>query len=127
MSNVIYYLLLLMTVALNASGGVMMKVGSKHVAFGSGEGLLKTGLSMVTNWQLVLGVFLYGLSFVTSTLVYTKVSLNIAYPILVGSSFLLISVASLIFFSEKFTVIQIVGSILLLVGIFMISLNLKSS
>jgi multidrug transporter EmrE-like cation transporter len=127
MSNMVYIVLLVICIITNAGGGILMKMGSKNVAFGQGESLVKTGLTMISNWQLIIGIVSYGLSFVFSTLVYTKISLNIAYPIAVGSSFLLISIASVLFFSEKFTPIQIFGSILLITGIILIASNFKKA
>lgn len=127
MSNIVYYVLLVLTIVSNAGGGLMMKLGSEKVTFGKGESLIQTASTMITNWKLILGIGSYGLSFVFATLVYTKISLNVAYPVAVCSSFLLITIASIIFLNEKFTTIQGIGSVFLIVGIIMIASNLKSA
>lgn len=104
-----------------------MKYGSKRLAFGHGETIIKTVLSMVTNWQLIAGIFLFGLSFAFTTVVYSKFNLNVAYPIMVGCSFLLMTLATVLFLGEKLTPLQILGSIFLIGGIALISTNLKST
>lgn len=125
MNSPVYYILLGLTIITNAGGGLLMKIGAKTVNFGQGESIIETIKTLILNWQLILGIFSYGLSFVFATLVYTKINLNIAYPIMVGTSFLLISLASLVFLKEQFTPIQVLGSIFLVIGIFMIGVNLK--
>ena len=127
MNNAVYYILLVLFTLSNTAGGLLMKVGSQKVPFGEGEPIIKTLLSMATNWHLVLGVAFYGFSFVLSTLVYTKISLNVAYPVMMASSFLLISIASVVFFKESFIPVQILGSILVIAGIVMVAANMKTS
>ena len=122
----VYYVLLLLAILTNSVGGLLMKLGSEKVPFGNGESTMKVLSSMATNWQLIIGITSYGLSFVFSTLVYTKISLNIAYPVMVGSSFLLISLASLVFLGERFNTIQILGSVFLVSGIGMIASNIRA-
>lgn len=126
MSNIVYYILLVLTIVTNAGGGFMMKLGSETVSFGKGGSLIETATTMITNWKLILGIFSYGMSFVFATLVYTKISLNIAYPVSVCSSFLIITIASIIFLNERFTTVQGIGSLFLIIGIFMIASNLRN-
>ena len=104
-----------------------MKAGSQKVSFGEGAALLETVKSMATNWQLILGVGFYGFSFVVSTLVYTKISLNVAYPIMIASSFLLVSLGSVFLFGEKFVPVQIFGMVFVVVGIVMVAANMKTT
>jgi multidrug transporter EmrE-like cation transporter len=127
MNNLVYYILLAIFALSNTAGGLLMKLGSQKVAFGQGESIVKTLLSMATNWQLVLGVGFYGFSFVLATLVYTKISLNVAYPIMMASSFLLISIASVVLFKESFVPVQILGSLLVIIGIVMVAANMAPS
>ncbi|MBU0976393.1 MAG: SMR family transporter [Patescibacteria group bacterium] len=127
MGNIIYWVLLGLFALSNTAGGLLMKAGSSKVAFGEGQALVETVKTMATNWQLILGVCFYGFSFVLSTLVYTKINLNIAYPIMLASSFLLVSVSSVFLFSEKFSTVQIFGSVLVIIGIVMVAVNMKTS
>lgn len=127
MNSVVYYVLLVLFTLSNTAGGLLMKVGSQKVPFGEGEPIMRTLLSMATNWHLILGVAFYGFSFVLSTLVYTKISMNVAYPIMMASAFLLISIASVVFFKETFTLVQVLGSIIVVVGIVMVATNMNPS
>lgn len=127
MSNLVYYILLGIFAFSNAAGGLMMKFGSKHVSFGHGDSLLVTMKTMITNWQLIAGICFYGFSFVISTLIYTKINLNIAYPIMVTLAFFLISIASIVFLNEKFTLIQILGSLFMVIGIVLVATNVKTA
>jgi len=121
MSNSIYYILLGIFALSNSAGGLMMKLGSKEVAFGSGQPIVETVKSMITNWQLILGIGFYGFSFFLATLIYTKISLNIAYPIMVTLAFFIISLASIIFLGEKFTSLQVLGIVIMLIGIILVA------
>jgi len=126
MSNLIYYVLIGVSVLLNGSGGMLMKVGAKNVPFGEGGALIDTIKSMIVNWQLIIGVFLYGMSFVVSTLIYTKIPLNIAYPVIMGGTLIFVAIGTIIFLGEKFTTWHLFGMLFLLIGIGMIAKNLKS-
>ena len=126
MSDIVYYVLLVIAIFLNSTGGVLMKFGSENVSFGEGEKLLKTAQTMITNWQLILGICMYGISFVVSTLVYTKIPLNVAYPIILAGALIVVSIASVIILKENYTVWHLFGSFFLIIGIAMIARNLKS-
>lgn len=126
MSNVVYYVLLVLAIILNSTGGILMKIGSNNVSFGQGESLIKTIQTMMTNWQLIIGIGLYGTSFVVSTLVYTKIPLNIAYPIILAGTLILVTISSVLLLKEGFTGWQLFGSIFLIIGIGMIARSLKS-
>lgn len=127
MGNFVYWILLALFALSNTAGGLLMKAGSGKVAFGEGQALVETAKTMVTNWQLILGICFYGFSFVLSTLVYTKINLNIAYPIMLASSFLLVSIASVFLFGEQFSKIQVFGSVLVITGIVMVAVNMKTA
>ncbi|MDD3646978.1 MAG: SMR family transporter [Candidatus Dojkabacteria bacterium] len=127
MGNIIYWILLGLFALSNTAGGLLMKAGSGKVAFGDGQAITVTIKTMLTNWQLILGVCFYGFSFVLSTLVYTKINLNIAYPIMLASSFLLVSIASVFLFSEKFNALQMFGSVLVIIGIVLVAVNMKTN
>lgn len=126
MSNFVYYILLVLTIVSNAGGGFLMKLGSDKVTFGDGGSLIETAKTMITNWRLIFGIGSYGLSFVFATLVYTKISLNVAYPIAVCSSFLLITIASVVVLKEDFNNMQKIGAGFLILGIVMIASNFKA-
>ncbi len=66
----------------------------------------------------VLGVLLYG----SGTLVWMRViateSLSIGYPILVSSSFIVISLGAAAFFHEPFSLMKGLGMVIIIVGVF---------
>lgn len=72
------------------------------------------------NLWLLSGVFLFGISFIFYLFVLLKFHLNIVYPIMIGNGVILISIASWILFGERLTLIQIIGIILILFGIFLV-------
>ncbi len=125
MNNIIYYALMLVSICLNGGGGMLMKLGSKNVPFGEGEGFAVIIKSMIFNWQLIVGMALYASSFMVSTIIYTKIALNIAYPIMMAGTLLFVTIGAVLFLDEGFNRYQFVGSIFLLLGIGMIAGSMR--
>jgi multidrug transporter EmrE-like cation transporter len=106
-------------IVFNTAGNVLMKLGMKNM---DGEkpfsfpGLLH---SMVFNPLLIIGVICYGLSLIFYLFILRKTNLSIAYPIVVSSTMLLVSMSSWIM-KEAITPLQIAGCAIILCGIFMI-------
>ncbi len=72
------------------------------------------------NLNLIFGICLYIVSFITWLYVLSKMSLNTAYPITVTLSFLAILVFSTLLLKENFTLNMGIGSLLCIVGIIFI-------
>jgi len=70
--------------------------------------------------NLLLSILFYSLNFIFFYFALKTISLNIAYPLLVGLSVILISICSLYFFHERITLLTILGIAFVLLGVFLI-------
>ena len=94
-----------------------------------GNSLLKAGmnqakglnLSLLTNWQIILGFFLYG----TSSILYLKllayVDVTKVYPALVAYMALVILILGAIFLKEPLTFFKVLGALTIVGRIFLVS------
>ena len=73
----------------------------------------------------VLGVVLYGVSFLIYTLLVAKFNLGYIVPIATAVVYVLVFVASFIIFKESFTPIKICGIALILGGIVLLNIGGK--
>lgn len=125
MKNSIFYLLLLVVIISNGAAGLVLKFASKKVVFESGTPLTKTLTSMIFNPRLILGIVLYGFSFFVSTLVYTKLSLGLAYPIIMVGTLIIITIVSALFLHEQISSVQIIAILILISGIILLASKIK--
>lgn len=126
MNNAIYYVFLGLSVLFNGIAGVLLKGGSSLISFGEGESITQTVLSMITNIRLISGIFFYGMSFVVSSLAYTKIGLGVGYSIIMAGTLFLVTIGGLVFYGEKLSVAHIFGMFLLLSGIVTIATTMKT-
>lgn len=76
-------------------------------------------------WWAAGGAFAYIVSFLLWMGFVTRAPLSVAYPIAVGTTLCLTVLASLIIFNERPTGVQLVGCIVVLLGIMMIASGLQ--
>lgn len=69
---------------------------------------------------LIGGVLLFGISFLFYLINLSKFQLNIVYPILVSVGMILIIIASKFLFKESLSSSQILGIIIIMIGIFLL-------
>ncbi len=106
MSNL---LLILLTVALNTTAQLFLKLGS--------------GKEAILNLFLIGGVALYGLSTIIYITVLSKLNLSIAYPMVIGLTVAATTIVGAIALQEKVTTTSWIGVGLLLSGIFAIAMS----
>ncbi len=84
---------------------------------------LKSGATTSLRWQslfspaLVAGVALYAVSFVLTIRIYADYPLSVISPLMAGAIFVLVSVASAVFFAEPITASKLAGIALIVAGI----------
>lgn len=76
------------------------------------------------NYYSVLGIFLYGVSFITYVYLISKNDLGYIIPLAAAFVYILIFIGSAVVFKEVFTATKIIGIALIVIGL--IFLNLKS-
>lgn len=77
-------------------------------------------LIQLINVNLIIGVALYTLGFLTWLYVLSKMSLNTAYPVAVTLSFLAILLLSTLILKEKLSLNIVAGTVICLIGIIII-------
>ncbi len=106
------YLIFAFGVICNATGNVFAKRAS--------EAFSTTGFtvqSVVSNYNMFVGIALFGLSFVAYIVSLGKISLHVAYPLFVSSSIILVTTASVVLFGESVSFLNILGIAAIITGI----------
>lgn len=105
-SNLLFVILILLTVALNTIAQTLLKLGS-------GQNPL--------NIFLFGGLVAYGLSTVFYILVLGKFNLSVAYPVVIGLTVLVTTISGVIILSEKVSPVGWIGVGLMISGILAIA------
>lgn len=113
--------LILLLYALTSSAGlVLIKLGSEGgapVSFDGGKLQLNLGL------YAILGVLLYGVSFIIYTYLVSKNDLGYIVPVVTALVYIFIFAASFFIFKEVFTAVKIIGICFILIGLILLNLN----
>lgn len=118
-----FYQLLVISVTLNVTANILLKKGV--ISFGGVSGekakvLLELSKAAL-NPMILIGLVLYGLSFMIWLRVLTFNDLSKSYPIFATCVFLLTTIGSISFLNEQITLLRIAGIAVMLVGIFIVS------
>lgn len=100
----------LIAVGCNVGAQLAMKYAGQEKSFSS------VWNSLFSPW-LIFAVLLYGVSFLLTVRVFAANSLSVASPVMAGSTFLLIAVASWLVFGENISYQKIAGIGLIAAGI----------
>jgi len=96
----------------NSAAQVFYKIGAKHLAFDF--------FKLITNYWLILGLVIYGISFIFFVLGLKHGELTILYPIL-ATGYIWVSLASVYFFGETMNIWKWSGIGLIMIGIIVLS------
>jgi multidrug transporter EmrE-like cation transporter len=109
---------LIISTLLAAAGQVTWRLGMKSVGtFDSYD--LSTLFHVFTNWQVDLGVVLYGLSTLFWLSALSKKDLSYVYPFVAGT-YLLVLVLSYFVLKENFGLERVIGAAIVLTGLVII-------
>lgn len=115
------YAFLITALILNSIANIMMKLGAMHLGDLSNINAQEMIYKFITNWRLILGLFFFAVNVILYVIALNKLDISMAYPIMTTGGFLIISVFSVIFLKEPFTLIQGIGIILATTGITLIA------
>lgn len=115
--------LLVITVCSNVTANILLKKG---VTSAGGFALEKSNvaayvLKAALNPFIIIGLCLYGFSFLIWLRVLSTNDLSRVYPIFVTFVFLLTTVGSVLFLKESVNTMRILGMLILIVGIFVVA------
>lgn len=112
------YLLIFFYVLTTAAGLILLKLGSST---GSIIEFVNNRLAFHFTILNVIGVLLYGLSFLLYTYLISKHDLGYIIPITTALVYIIIFFASFAIFKESFTLLKTIGIALVLIGVALIN------
>ena len=104
-------ILLLIAASFSTIGNFLIKKASESPS------LIKS----IFEIKFVFGVFFYGLNLLVFLFVLKSENVSKAYPILATLSFILLTLLSYLYLDEKFSLINILGLIIIILGIYFLS------
>lgn len=114
--------LVLISVFMGSAGQIILKIGANKL----GDFNLSIGTFFQSIWiilkspTIMIGLVLFGLSFLAWIKVLTKSELSQAYP-LVSLSYIIIGLVSPILFNEQLTIQKIMGMGAIVLGVFILN------
>jgi len=111
------YLFLFFALVLNATANILVKIGSHGINDFVEFGFIK---GLINNYILIVGIFLFALNVIFYIIALSKINLSIAYPVLAGGGFLIITIVSFLYLKEQITISHILGMLFLIIGIILI-------
>src|SRR3990167_3577172 len=114
------YWLLLLYIFLTVSAQLVLRTGAHRLSSGVSLSIV---LEPLKNTFLFTGLLLYAVSFFLYVFILSRLQLHVVYPIAVGATLILITLASYLFLKESVTVLQVVGVCAILLGIFLLLLQ----
>ena len=111
-SKMVLVVLFAVYALLSAGGLVLFKLG-------------KTGFSLTLSWKMLLGIFCYLCSFLLWLVIVSRTQLTFAMPLSVGVVNTLVFLGSARFLGEEITPTKIAGLVVIVLGLFLISIPKK--
>lgn len=108
---------MILYVASAVSGSTLIKLGSNvdHKAL-----FVLPVFNMPVSTTTLIGVFAYGISFMTYIVLLTRFDLSFVSPLLIAFVYILLMVTAFVIFQEQFTMEKIIGCILILAGVILV-------
>jgi len=115
--------LLITSVIFNVTANILLKKGVVSVGGVSGDKshLIGDLTKAVFSPYIIVGLVLYGLSFLVWLRVLSFNDLSRSYPIFASIVFLFTTIGSIIFLKESVSMVRIVGIIVILSGIYIVA------
>ncbi len=94
---------------LASAAQILYKLGTIRLEF--------TILSLITNWEILIGLVLYAIALIFMILAYRHAELTLLYPILATTYIWVMLFATIIFPDENITLIKGSGVFLIILGV----------
>jgi len=112
------YLFLVVALLLNASANILVKLAA--VRTGNGGSGLAGALAVYLSPWFIGGLACFGFNLMAYSLALQKIPLVVAYPIMVGTGYLIMVLVSRLVLDETMTWLQVAGAVLILAGLALI-------
>lgn len=113
------YLTLAAAIIFNSLANIIMKFGAARTSDSFSLG------KIIFNPLVIGSAASFGISFFSYAYVLSKMNLNVAYPIITSTCFLLVIIFSWLFLKERLLLVQIIGFLLILIGIWLVAKGIK--
>ncbi len=111
-------LLVIVAIASGAIGNLLIKLSSKDIPQTLNVDTLG---KMFTNPTLLLGILFLAGSFPAYSLVLQRLPLSLGFPLVQNLAFVTLLLLSYFFLKEQLTLLNLVGILLLIVGLFLVA------
>ncbi len=112
--------LILLSVSLNASAQIFLRLGAKGVFTGAGASGIIAIVETVFRWPILAGLACYGLSVVTWVFVLSRAEASYAYPFL-GLGFVLAAAIGWLFLDENLTTQRMLAILMIADGVVLLA------
>lgn len=113
------YVVLGISIVLNATANILMKAGAlKPKENGQAIDVL---INMATNPVIWSGICCFALGLAAYNYALIKMNLSVAYPVNTSVGYVLVILASFVFFKENLSFVQISGIGLIVAGVWMVA------
>lgn len=109
-----HIIFLLLAILIGVIGQIFLKIASLAMV-----NLKPTSIDYFLNYNLLVGLFLYGTSTIFYIIALQKIPLSIAYPT-ISLGYILVVILSSIIFKEKINFVQVMGILLILSGVMLV-------
>ncbi len=118
-----FYALLLISVTFNVTANILLKTAVTKTGGISAEvtNIFTNIIKVAMSPYLIIGLTLYGLSFLIWLRVLTFNDLSRSYPIFATVVFLFTTLGSIKFLNEDISIMRVSGMIIMLVGIYVVA------
>ena len=114
------YIILGISILLAVTGQLLMKKGMLVFGTFPVSQFLSKIIPMFLNPYVFVGFACFGLSSVFWLVILSRLELSLVYP-MVSVAYVLVAIASLIFFKENVTLMRWLGIMVIIFGVFLIS------
>lgn len=119
--SILNFMIVLLSVLLNAAAQIFLKKGSSVLAeISLQENLIGSFVKIISDWYILGGLACYGFSVAVWIFALSRVDVSTAYPML-SIGFIVSVLAAYIFLGESLSLLKIVGIIFITLGVLIIS------
>lgn len=113
------YVIFIIAIVLNAVANILMKAGALKPK--ENTQVSEVFFNMILNPVIIAGILCFGLGLAAYNYVLIKTDLSVAYPIMTSVGYVIVILASWLFFKESLTFIQLAGIALIIIGVWMVA------
>ncbi len=121
MNILLAFILIFVASIIGAFGSLLLKIGSSKFHLNFKKGIISVIFSVLKNWKLILGLFLYVVSTVFFIIVIKTTDLSIAYP-MTSMTYIIVIALSMIFLKEKLNIYKLLGITAIILGVILVTL-----